>query len=157
MTDKLKAGKKTMVLGIGNIIMGDEGFGLHVIRRLKEIGMPENIILEEGGVGGFELLNGLQGIEKLVVVDIMIAVFIGRGAMAAESAGCYLTDAMLVGFHCQGFWASGIVSAWLNLPTWAIYGLIFAPYSFKAALLAVLVWLPVAVFIVASRKAAQHA
>ena len=72
MTDKLKAGKNTMVLGIGNIIMGDEGFGLHVIRRLKEIGMPDNIILEEGGVGGFELLGSLQGIEKLVVVDIMM-------------------------------------------------------------------------------------
>lgn len=72
MTDKLKAEKKTMVLGIGNIIMGDEGFGLHVIRRLKEIGMPENIILEEGGVGGFDLLGVLQGIEKLVVVDIMM-------------------------------------------------------------------------------------
>ncbi len=61
-----------MVLGIGNIIMGDEGFGLHVIRRLKEIGVPQNIILEEGGVGGFELLGDLQGIEKLVVVDIMM-------------------------------------------------------------------------------------
>jgi hydrogenase maturation protease len=72
MTDKLKAEKKTMVLGIGNIIMGDEGFGLHVIRRLKEIGVPENIILEEGGVGGFDLLGVLQGIEKLVVVDIMM-------------------------------------------------------------------------------------
>jgi hydrogenase maturation protease len=72
MTDKLKAGKNAMVLGIGNIVMGDEGFGLHVIRRLKEIGMPENIILEEGGVGGFNLLNDLQGIEKLVVVDIMM-------------------------------------------------------------------------------------
>jgi hydrogenase maturation protease len=34
--------------------------------------MPDNIILEEGGVGGFELLNGLQGIERLVVVDIMM-------------------------------------------------------------------------------------
>jgi hydrogenase maturation protease len=72
MNDNLKAEKKTMVLGIGNIIMGDEGFGLHVIRRLKEIGMPDNIILEEGGVGGFELLGSLQGIEKLVVVDIMM-------------------------------------------------------------------------------------
>jgi Ni,Fe-hydrogenase maturation factor len=35
MADNLEAAKNTMVLGIGNIIMGDEGFGLHVIRRLK--------------------------------------------------------------------------------------------------------------------------
>jgi hydrogenase maturation protease len=72
MIYNLKAEKKTMVLGIGNIIMGDEGFGLHVIRRLKEIGMPENIILEEGGVGGFDLLSDLEGIKQLVVVDIMM-------------------------------------------------------------------------------------
>ncbi len=61
-----------MVLGIGNIVMGDEGFGLHVIRRLKEIGMPEDIILEEGGVGGFNLLNDLEGVDRLIVVDIMM-------------------------------------------------------------------------------------
>ncbi|MDD4874743.1 MAG: hydrogenase maturation protease [Dehalococcoidales bacterium] len=72
MTDNLKAEKKTMVLGIGNVIMGDEGFGLYVIRRLKEIGMPENIKLEEGGVGGFNLLNDLEGIKQLIVVDIMM-------------------------------------------------------------------------------------
>jgi hydrogenase maturation protease len=54
MTDNLKAKKKTMVLGIGNIIMGDEGFGLHVIRRLKEIGMPENIIWKRAGSRGIQ-------------------------------------------------------------------------------------------------------
>jgi len=102
--------------------------------------------------GGVLTLIGLA-----VVVDIMIATFVGHGAMAAGSTGCYLTDAMVVGFHCQGFGASGLVSVWLNLPMWAIYGLIFAPYSIKAAFLAILVWLPVVIFVVASRKVARHA
>lgn len=102
--------------------------------------------------GGALTLIGLA-----VVADIMIAVFVGRGAMTAESAGCYLTDAIVIGFHCPGVWAFDIVSAWLNLPTWAVYGLMFAPYNFKAAVLAVLVWSPLTVFVVASRKVAQHA
>ena len=92
-----------------------------------------------------------------VLTGILVAVFIGRGALTAESVGCHLTDAMVIGFHCQGFWASDIVSAWLNLPVWAVYGLMFAPYSFKAAILAILVWLPLIIFILASRKVAQRA
>ncbi|MBL3557648.1 MULTISPECIES: hypothetical protein [Marinobacter] len=102
--------------------------------------------------GGALTLIGLA-----VLADILVALFIGRGALTAESVGCYLTDAMVIGFHCQGFWASDIVSAWLNLPAWAVYGLMFAPYSFKAAILAILVWLPLIIFIVASRKVAQRA
>lgn len=102
--------------------------------------------------GGALTLIGLA-----VLADILVAVFIWRGALTAESVGCYITDAMVIGFHCQGFWASDIVSVWLNLPAWAVYGLMFAPYSFKAAVLATLVWLPLIIFIVASRKVAQRA
>ncbi|MBA4502535.1 hypothetical protein [Marinobacterium marinum] len=102
--------------------------------------------------GGALALVGLA-----VLADILVAVFIGRGELTAASAGCYLTDAMVIGFHCQGFWASDIVSAWLNLPAWAVYGVMFAPYSFKAAVLAIVIWLPLIIFIVASRKVAQHA
>ncbi|SEB04058.1 hypothetical protein SAMN02745729_1148 [Marinobacterium iners DSM 11526] len=92
-----------------------------------------------------------------VLADILVALFIGRSALTAESVGCYLTDAMVIGFHCQGFWASDSVSVWLNLPAWAVYGLMFAPYSLKATILAILVWLPLIIFIVASRKVAQRA
>ena len=102
--------------------------------------------------GGALSLIGLA-----VVAEVIVAAFIERGAMAAEYAGCYLIDAMVIGFECQDFWASDLVSAWLNLPLWAVYGLIFAPYSIEAAFLAVLIWSPLVIYIVASRKVAQHA
>lgn len=60
-----------LILGIGNVLLSDEGFGVHVIRRLKQMALPENIRLEEGGVGGFNLLGHLDGIEKLLVIDVM--------------------------------------------------------------------------------------
>jgi len=62
----------TMILGVGNLLMGDEGFGVHVVRRLKEIELPSYVRVEEGGVGGFNLLGFLGGVERLLVVDVMM-------------------------------------------------------------------------------------
>jgi hydrogenase maturation protease len=62
----------TLILGVGNIIMGDEGFGVHVVRSLRDIELPDNVRVEEGGVGGFNLLGLLEGVRCLIVVDIMM-------------------------------------------------------------------------------------
>lgn len=62
----------TMVLGLGNLLMGDEGFGVHVVRRLKEVGLPSHVRVVEGGVGGFNLLGYLEGVKWLLVVDVMM-------------------------------------------------------------------------------------
>ena len=62
----------TLVMGLGNILLGDEGFGVHVARRLREFKLPDYIRVEEGGVGGFNLLGYLEGVERLVVVDAMM-------------------------------------------------------------------------------------
>ena len=62
----------TMVLGLGNLLLGDEGFGIHVIRRLKEAELPQHVSVVEGGVGGFNLLGYLDGVKRLLVVDVMM-------------------------------------------------------------------------------------
>jgi hydrogenase maturation protease len=71
MTKDAKNGT-TMVLGLGNLLLGDEGFGIHVVRRLKEVGLPSHVRIVEGGVSGFNLLGHLEGVERLVVVDVMM-------------------------------------------------------------------------------------
>ena len=62
----------TMVLGLGNLLLGDEGFGIHVVRRLREVELPGNVRVVEGGVGGFNLLGHLDGVKRLLVVDVMM-------------------------------------------------------------------------------------
>ncbi len=61
----------TLILGVGNIIMGDEGFGVHVAGQLKNAELGDDIRVEEGGVGGFNLLGLLEGVKRVIVVDVM--------------------------------------------------------------------------------------
>jgi hydrogenase maturation protease len=61
--------KKTLVLGLGNIIMGDEGVGVHVVRALEKHTLPANIETLDGGTGGFILLEPLQNAGHIILID----------------------------------------------------------------------------------------
>jgi len=60
---------KTIVLGVGNVLMGDEGVGVLVARRLTEAGVPPGVDVVDGGTGGFHLLEYFQDYERVVLVD----------------------------------------------------------------------------------------
>lgn len=66
-----KAMKKEpmLVLGIGNILLGDEGVGVEVIRQLESMDMPEHVQLLDGGTGGFHLLSYLQEYPRVILID----------------------------------------------------------------------------------------
>jgi len=58
------------VLGVGNVLLSDEGFGVRVVQHLmKYYDFEPQIRLIDGGTLGWDLLNFLQGVEKLIVVD----------------------------------------------------------------------------------------
>lgn len=66
---------KTLVLGLGNELYGDDGVGIHVIRQLrKEIkGLKatnkEDIDMEECSLSGLALLDVIAGYDRLILVD----------------------------------------------------------------------------------------
>ncbi len=60
---------KTLVLGLGNVLMGDEGIGVHVVRALEQYTLPEGVECLDGGTGGFTLLEPLQSADRIVLVD----------------------------------------------------------------------------------------
>ena len=62
-------GKKTLVLGLGNVIMGDEGVGVHVVRALEKHSLPANVECLDGGTGGFILLEPLQNAGHIILID----------------------------------------------------------------------------------------
>lgn len=61
---------RIVVLGIGNILLSDEGFGIRVVERLQDrYEFSENVSLVDGGVLGMSLLGILLEADHLIVVD----------------------------------------------------------------------------------------
>lgn len=72
------AGPRVLVLGIGNLVMSDDGVGVKVVQQLqREYVFGENVEIMDGGTLGLDLLPKLEGIDHLIVVD---AVETGREA-----------------------------------------------------------------------------
>jgi hydrogenase maturation protease len=58
-----------LILGVGNTLLGDEGVGVHVINKMKEMEISPNIELVDGGTALVELLHLLSKREKVIVID----------------------------------------------------------------------------------------
>jgi hydrogenase maturation protease len=62
--------KEITILGIGNTILSDEGFGVKVVEYLREnYKFPENVQLIDGGTLGVELQHFIVGTQKLLIID----------------------------------------------------------------------------------------
>ena len=63
--------KPILVLGIGNILMGDEGAGVHLARALTEriAALPAGTVILDGGTLGLELLDDVEEAGSLIVLD----------------------------------------------------------------------------------------
>jgi len=64
-----EADGKLLVLGIGNVLMGDEGVGVHVVRHLEKSEFPDSVELLDGGTGSFLLLDPMQRARKVILID----------------------------------------------------------------------------------------
>ena len=60
---------KTLVLGLGNPILTDDGVGIHVARELATRSLPGNVTCAEASVGGLRLLEVIAGYERVILVD----------------------------------------------------------------------------------------
>jgi hydrogenase maturation protease len=61
--------KNIKILGCGNALVGDDGFGIRVIEKLREIKLPENVEIIEAGVGGLAILSWIEGADKVIIID----------------------------------------------------------------------------------------
>jgi len=61
---------RILIAGIGNIFLGDDGFGVEVVRRLAHCRLPEGVRVADFGIRGFDLAYALQdGYETTILVD----------------------------------------------------------------------------------------
>ncbi|MGD9048163.1 MAG: HyaD/HybD family hydrogenase maturation endopeptidase [Anaerolineae bacterium] len=62
--------KKTLILGLGNILLGDEGVGVRVVERLLDLyHFPEGTQVLDGGTLALDLLPYVEDADRMVVID----------------------------------------------------------------------------------------
>ncbi|UCC94356.1 MAG: hydrogenase maturation protease [Candidatus Omnitrophota bacterium] len=59
---------KTLVLGIGNTIRGDDSIGIHLARRLREI-LPSRFAIKELSTAGLDFMEAVSGYRKVFLID----------------------------------------------------------------------------------------
>ncbi len=64
---------KTLVLGIGNLLLADEGIGVHVAQALSREELPPEVTVLEVGTAFLEALPAIEQAERLIIVDAMQA------------------------------------------------------------------------------------
>jgi hydrogenase maturation protease len=57
------------IVGVGNLLRRDEGVGVHAVRRLEELGVPDGVDLVDGGTGGGALLPFFRDGVPVYVID----------------------------------------------------------------------------------------
>lgn len=62
-----------MVMGVGNILLSDEGLGVRFLDELAKNTFPDNVELLEGGTAGLELVHLIQDVDFLIIIDALNA------------------------------------------------------------------------------------
>ncbi len=76
--DQLRGGvsappRKVLILGVGNLLLKDDGFGVHLINSLKDTAFSENVMLLEAGTVSHQLIPLFREITHLIVIDVVEA------------------------------------------------------------------------------------
>jgi hydrogenase maturation protease len=79
---------KTIVLGIGNPILRDDGVGIHAANELKQHVNDPNVTIDEAMTGGMNLLDMIVGYDKAILIDAINI----RGAKNGEVKRLLLSD-----------------------------------------------------------------
>ncbi len=58
-----------LIMGVGNILLSDEGVGVRVIETMKSMTLPDNVEILDGGTGAFDLFDILANRDKVIIID----------------------------------------------------------------------------------------
>jgi hydrogenase maturation protease len=78
-------GKRVLIAGIGNVFLGDDGFGVEVVKRLAGRELPEGVEVKDFGIRGMDLAYALQD-------DYELVVFVDATPRGGEPGTVYLIE-----------------------------------------------------------------
>ena len=65
--------RNVLILGVGNLLLTDDGFGVHVINALRELPLPPNVTLIEAGIVSHQLIPQFHAADLLIFIDAVEA------------------------------------------------------------------------------------
>jgi hydrogenase maturation protease len=63
---------RILVIGFGNILLRDEGVGVHVVNNLSTMHWPRDVEIIDGGTAAFALLQRIRNAAKVIIVDAVL-------------------------------------------------------------------------------------
>jgi hydrogenase maturation protease len=66
----MKKTSRITIVGMGNLLLQDEGVGVHVVRILQKMALPDGVEVIDGGTSP-EISSYIESAEKLIVIDAM--------------------------------------------------------------------------------------
>jgi len=60
---------ETAIIGIGNILLKDDGIGIYTIKELEKYSLPSNIELVDGGTSTLDMLKYFMDFKNIIIVD----------------------------------------------------------------------------------------
>ncbi len=60
---------KIVIIGVGNLLMGDDGIGIHGVEALRHEALPSNVAVFSAETRAFDALEYMDGCDKAVIVD----------------------------------------------------------------------------------------
>lgn len=65
-----KSNPQVLILGVGNILMGDEGAGVRAVEIIKQNYIyPDNVEIVDGGTSGIELIDFIEKKDVVIIID----------------------------------------------------------------------------------------
>ena len=58
-----------LIIGCGNLLRGDDGLGIHLIKELGKLHLPENVKLIDAGTISIDMLFQMEAVDKVIIVD----------------------------------------------------------------------------------------
>ncbi len=83
---------KILVFGLGNPILGDDGIGIHIVEKLREVinsRLSQIITIETSSVGGMDLAESVLGYDYAIIVDAILDPSIPPGHVIVKDINNY--------------------------------------------------------------------
>jgi len=61
--------EKILILGVGNVLLNDEGVGVHIAQKMINLDLPPEVRVVEGGTDGFGLMHLILEADRLILID----------------------------------------------------------------------------------------